>query len=98
MALLLVAVTILAPIFEEMFFRGFLHGHLRRHFTPYGAAMISGFCFALAHLSLSNLLPLWALGFALGILYDRTRSLWAPMIAHALWNLGTAALLLAVFS
>ena len=97
-ALLLVAVTILAPIFEEMFFRGFLHGRLRRHFTPYGAAMISGFCFAVAHLSLSNLLPLWALGFALGILYDRTRSLWAPMIAHALWNLGTAALLLAVFS
>jgi membrane protease YdiL (CAAX protease family) len=97
-ALLLVSVTILAPLFEETFFRGFLHGRLRRHFTPYGSAMISGFCFALAHLSLSNLLPLWALGFALGVLYDRTRSLWAPMIAHGLWNLGTAAFLLSVFT
>ena len=54
--------------------------------------------FAIAHLSVSNLLPLWALGFALGILYDRTRTLWAPMVAHALWNLGTAGVLLTLFS
>lgn len=97
LVLLLVAIGVLAPLFEETFFRGFLHGRLRRHFTPYGAAMISGLCFAVAHMSLSNFLPLWALGFGLGILYDRTRSLWAPMVAHALWNLGTAAILLAFF-
>ncbi len=97
-ALLLFSTVVLAPLFEEMLFRGFLHGRLRRHFTPYGAAALSGLLFAIAHLSVSNLLPLWALGFALGILYDRTRTLWAPMVAHALWNLGTAGVLLTLFS
>jgi membrane protease YdiL (CAAX protease family) len=97
LALLLFAIAILAPLFEELFFRGFLHARLRHHFSPYGAAMISGLCFAATHMSLSNLLPLWAVGFALAILYDRTRTLWAPMVAHSLWNLGTAAVLLWFF-
>ncbi|HOI10097.1 MAG TPA: type II CAAX endopeptidase family protein [Myxococcota bacterium] len=97
LALLGIAVALMAPALEEPLFRGYLFGRLRRHMTPYGAAALSGLVFALAHFSLENLLPLWAIGFALGVLYDRTRDLAAPIVAHALWNLVTAGALLTVF-
>lgn len=97
LAVLGLAVAILAPAVEEPLFRGYLFGRLRRSMTPYGAAALSGLVFAVAHFSLDNLLPLWAIGFTLGVLYDRTRDLAAPIIAHGLWNLIAASSLLAVF-
>lgn len=97
LALLGLAVALLAPAIEEPLFRGYLFGRLRRHMTPYGAAALSGLVFAMAHFSMENLLPLWAIGFGLGVLYDRTRDLAAPIVAHSLWNLVTAGSLLTVF-
>ena len=97
LALLGFSVAILAPIIEEPLFRGFLFGRLRRSMTPYGAAILSGLIFAIAHFSLENLLPLWAIGFTLGVLYDRSKDLLAPIIAHSLWNLVTAGSLITIF-
>jgi membrane protease YdiL (CAAX protease family) len=90
-------VAVLAPAIEEPLFRGYLYGRLRRHLTPYGAAALSGLGFAAVHLSAENFLPLWAIGFSLALLYERTRNLAAPMLAHGLWNLITAASLMTVF-
>lgn len=97
MALLLFSVAIMAPVFEEQIFRGFLYRRIRKHMTPYAAAMISGLVFAVAHLSLANILPLWAIGFALALAYEHSRSLLTPILIHSAWNLGTAISLLVVF-
>lgn len=90
-ALLLFCVTacVAAPMFEEIFFRGFLLPSLTRYLPVWGAIVASGFLFALAHLSFSEVLPLATLGIVLGIVYTRSRNLLASMLLHGLWNAGT---------
>ena len=78
-----------APMFEEIFFRGFLLPSLTRYLPVWGAIIVSGFVFALAHLSFSEVLPLATLGIVLGIVYTRSRNLLASMLLHGLWNAGT---------
>ncbi len=95
--LLLGTVAVLAPLFEEPLFRGYLYGRLRRHMAPVPAAALSGFLFAAAHLSWSNLLPLAAIGFTLALAYERSRDLATPILAHGIWNLVEALMIVAVF-
>ena len=90
-ALLIFFITssIAAPVFEEIMFRGFLLPSLTRYLSVTSAIFISAFIFAIAHLSLSEVLPLMTLGIVLGIVYTRSRNLLAPILLHALWNSGT---------
>jgi uncharacterized protein len=86
--------AIAAPLFEEFLFRGFLLPSLTRYLPVWGAIVLSSFLFAAAHLSLSEVIPLFFLGCILGIVYTRSRNLLASMLLHSLWNSGT---LLALF-
>lgn len=81
--------AIAAPLFEETLFRGFLLPSLTRYVPVPGAIAISSIIFAVAHLSLSEVIPLALLGSILGIVYTRSRSLLSPMLLHSLWNSGT---------
>lgn len=81
--------SVAAPIFEEIMFRGFLLPSLTRYLSPWGAILLSSFLFAIAHLQLSELLPLATLGIVLGFVYTRSGNLLAPMLLHCLWNSGT---------
>jgi membrane protease YdiL (CAAX protease family) len=81
--------AIAAPLFEEFLFRGFLLPSLTRYLPVWGSILLSSFLFAAAHLSLSEILPLTALGIVLGVVYSRSRNLLAPMLLHSLWNSGT---------
>ncbi|MBD2038472.1 CPBP family intramembrane metalloprotease [Leptolyngbya sp. FACHB-321] len=84
-----ITAAIAAPIFEELLFRGFLLPSLTRYMPVWGAIVLSSFIFALAHLSLSEVLPLMTLGIVLGFVYSRSRNLLASMLLHSLWNSGT---------
>jgi len=81
--------AIAAPLFEEFLFRGFLLPSLTRYMSVWWAIIFSAFLFAIAHLSLSEILPLMTLGVVLGVVYTRSRNLLAPMLLHSLWNSGT---------
>lgn len=81
--------AIAAPVFEEIIFRGFLLPSLTRYFPVWAAIVLSSLLFSIAHLSLSEVLPLTVLGLVLGIVYTRSRNLLASMIVHSLWNSGT---------
>ncbi len=87
-ALLLFFITaaIAAPLFEEFLFRGFLLPSLTRYIPVWAAICLSGLLFGVAHLSLSEIIPLTTLGIILGIVYVRTKNLLAPMLLHSLWN------------
>ncbi|NEO97759.1 MAG: CPBP family intramembrane metalloprotease [Symploca sp. SIO2E9] len=78
-----------APIFEEIIFRGFLLPSLTRYLPVWSSIVASSLLFAIAHLSLSEVLPLATLGIVLGVVYTRSRNLLAPMLLHSLWNSGT---------
>ncbi|OLP18074.1 abortive phage infection protein [Leptolyngbya sp. 'hensonii'] len=81
--------SVAAPLFEEFMFRGFLLPSLTRYLSVRGAIVASSLLFAIAHLSLSEILPLATLGMILGVVYTRSRNLLAPMLLHSLWNSGT---------
>jgi uncharacterized protein len=81
--------AIAAPLFEEILFRGFLLPSLTRYMSVSTAIIFSAFLFAVAHLSLSEILPLTSLGIVLGVVYTRSRNILAPMLVHSLWNSAT---------
>jgi membrane protease YdiL (CAAX protease family) len=86
-----VVVVVLAPVAEETFFRGFLYRGLRRVFSAWPAALISGVCFGLVHFqekrSLLIIPSLIVVGIVLAMVYERRRSLLASVAAHAVFNL-----------
>lgn len=89
LAIFFFTAAIAAPLFEEFMFRGFLLPSLTRYMPVWGAVLLSALLFAVAHLSLSEILPLATLGVVLGVVYTRSRNLLAPMLLHSLWNSGT---------
>ena len=85
-----------APLFEEFIFRGLIFGGLRRSFALWPAALASAAVFAVMHTSIS-MVPVFALGVATALAYERSRGLLAPMLAHAAYNacaIGAQVLLL----
>ena len=87
--ILFITASIAAPFFEEIMFRGFLLPSLTRYVSVSSAIVISGLIFAIAHLSLAEVIPLAVLGIILGVVYTRSRSLLASIMVHSLWNSGT---------
>ncbi|NEP08220.1 MAG: CPBP family intramembrane metalloprotease, partial [Okeania sp. SIO4D6] len=61
----------------------------RKYMPVWGAIVASGFLFAIAHLNISEVLPLAVLGIILGVVYTRSRNLLSSMLLHSLWNTGT---------
>ena len=81
----LVLAVIAAPLFEEFIFRGLIFGGLRRSMRPALAIVASAAVFAIVHPPMS-MIPVLGLGMCAAYSYERTRSLLAPMVTHALYN------------
>ena len=84
--LLFFTTTVLAPLFEEIIFRGVLLPILSRDLGIVIGITISAFIFALAHLSISEIPPLFILGIGLGIVRLTSGRLFSSVIMHSLWN------------
>ena len=84
--LLFITTTFLAPLFEEVIFRGVLLPTLSRDFGIIFGIVFSAFIFALAHLSLGEMPPLFVLGIGLGITRMASGSLLSSVCMHSLWN------------
>jgi membrane protease YdiL (CAAX protease family) len=98
--LFVVGAVILAPLVEELLFRGVLLRSLLRKVTPATAVLVSAIVFALVHLAGDpNTLPflpaLTGLGVALALVALRTGDLSASIFIHAGFNLTTTVLFLA---
>jgi membrane protease YdiL (CAAX protease family) len=82
-----VAAVVAAPVAEEVFFRGFLFGALRRRFRFLAAAAVSGVVFGLFHV-IPLLIPLMVfVGISLAYIYERRGSLLSSIAAHSAFNL-----------
>lgn len=80
---------VVAPICEELLFRGFIFTALRRWSGMIPAAVITGLVFGGVHAGSApalDLVPLAALGFGLCLLYRYTGSLYPGIVAHSLNN------------
>ena len=87
-----------APICEEMFFRGFVFMGLLRAMPVWAAILVSSFLFAIAHVDLGSFTVLFIIGIALAFVRWRTRSLWPGVLLHLLNNaIGTVLILLVMW-
>ncbi len=84
--LAILAVVILAPIAEEVFFRGVVFNAFLREGSRRWAFLGSSALFAAIHLSLVAVLPIFLLGLALAWVYGRTGNLLAPIAMHMTVN------------
>lgn len=91
--LALCTVIFLAPLIEELLFRGFLQTFLRKHLSRGHAIFLSSLCFSFFHYSpeqgfanIPIIGSLFLLALFLGFLYEKRLSLKAPILLHALFN------------
>jgi hypothetical protein len=91
--LAVISLAVIAPVVEEIVFRGFIYGGLRTRLGVAISVIVSAAIFALAHTfsvggSILLLGPsLFVAGVALALVYERTRSLVPGMVLHASFNL-----------
>lgn len=90
------AAVVAAPICEEILFRGYVYQVFKKYSGASVSLIASSLFFACAHGSLASFLPLFVLGGLLVVVYERTRSLWAPVAVHFFFNLGTVVVQLAL--
>ena len=83
---------VLAPIFEEVAFRGVLFGTLRKKFSWGWSAVLSAGIFALAHgYGVLGFVAVFWSGALWALSYEKTGSLWPGIIAHCAGNLMATA-------
>ncbi len=82
------AIVVLAPVAEEIFFRGFFFAGLRQRWSLWPSALLSGAVFGLVHAPTgpTAAIPLAGLGVGLAWLYNKTGSIYPSMLAHFLNN------------
>jgi len=78
--------VVIAPLAEETLFRGFVYGVLKRYTDAPFAALSSSLMFAIIHMHVGSLLPLWMLAVLFCLAYEITGCLLVPMMLHATFN------------
>lgn len=94
------AAVVLAPILEEIVYRGFLQSALLRMFgKPWAAIVVASAVFAAMHIIPSGSAVPWyavpaifTLGLAMGTAFERTGRLGVAIVMHALFNAANVAL------
>ena len=84
--LAVVMIVGLAPIAEELFFRGVALNAWAREYGVRRAIVLSALLFALIHASLAAFVPIFVLGLALAVIYRRSGNLASSIALHATFN------------
>ncbi len=87
LTMLFIVAVIIAPICEELFFRGFLFPAFKKKMTTFSAMFLSSILFAVFHLEPTQLIPLIGIGFILSFVYEKAESLIPSVLLHSLNNL-----------
>lgn len=88
-----IALVILPPIAEELLFRGYLFGRLREKFGFWMTSVVVSVMFGVVHMQWNVAVDVAVLSLFLCYLRERTGSIWASVVLHALKN-GVAYFLL----
>jgi membrane protease YdiL (CAAX protease family) len=78
--------SIVGPILEELFFRGFCYPILRRNWGKKLALVLTALFFAFIHQNEFAFIPIFILGIGLGLLYEMRQNLIAPIAMHIVHN------------
>lgn len=78
--------AVLAPVSEELFYRAMIYPFLRNALGPVWGILLAGLVFGLAHWDVWRTIPLAIGGLVLCYVYERTGSIYVPIVAHGVWN------------
>jgi membrane protease YdiL (CAAX protease family) len=83
----IISMALLAPLLEEVLFRGAIQGILMRHFgKPWPAIIVASLIFGIFHWNPIQVVYATLLGMVLGWIYYRTGSLLSVIVGHVLNN------------
>jgi membrane protease YdiL (CAAX protease family) len=83
---LIVTVILIAPLVEEVIYRGVIYRAFRDRAGVPLAIVASGLIFAITHVEIDHLLPLWWIGMALAWVAERTGSILPAIAVHMFYN------------
>lgn len=81
-----IVVSLLAPVSEELYFRGFLYPALRSRMGVFKGILVTSLIFGGLHFDWFRMIPLSFGGIWLNWLYEKSGSLYCSIIAHGVWN------------
>lgn len=86
-AVRLAAIAILAPVLEEVLFRGIIFSRMREISNFHISAVISSLLWAAAHMNMVQGITAFVYGLFLSFLFEKFKALWVPMLSHCAFNL-----------
>ena len=84
--LTILAIVLFAPVLEELVFRRVIFGSLNQTTNFWVATAVSALAFGLVHMEMTHLLTYFSTGLVLAFLYQKTKRIITPIIAHVLLN------------
>ena len=84
--LMLVVVAVIAPVAEELVFRGLVMMRIRDYIGPLAGILLSALCFGLYHGNAIQFIYAGLLGIFLGLSMERSQTVWIPMLGHMAAN------------
>lgn len=84
--MIIFAGAVLAPLSEELFYRGMVYPVFRGQLGPVWGAILAGLVFGAVHGDVWRAIPLAVGGAILCYFYEKTDSILVPALAHGLWN------------
>jgi membrane protease YdiL (CAAX protease family) len=92
--LIIISVLFIAPLTEEIVFRKFLYGSLKKYLGAGMSAMASSLIFSLVHFSIFSFMVLFLLGLFFCYYYEKHKTICAPVWIHFNFNLFSTILIL----
>ena len=92
--LLIFFVGVLAPVCEELVFRGAIFGGMKKEGNVFKAIMASGFLFGLLHMNINQASYAFVIGILLGFLVEATGSIFSSVLFHVLVNATNAVMMI----
>lgn len=92
--LLIFFVGILAPVCEEVVFRGAIFGGMKKEGNVFKAILASGLLFGLLHMNINQASYAFVIGILLGFLVEATGSIFSSILFHVLVNSTNAIMMI----
>lgn len=92
--LLIFFVGVLAPVCEEVVFRGAIFGGMKKEGNVFKAVMASGLLFGLLHMNINQASYAFVIGILLGFLVEATGSIFSSILFHVLVNATNAIMMI----
>lgn len=85
--ILILGTIVVAPIYEEIVFRGIILKGMAKKINPTIAILVSAFLFSLVHMNIPKGINAFLLGIVIGVIYLRRGSIYLSIFAHFINNI-----------